>query len=136
MPKYRVIRTFHEGTDEAKGPGDIVELTEEQAGPFVATKRLAPLDGPTAFAQEVEQHKLLTGEPQEQTAPAATPTTFAQEVEKHTLLPDELPAMTVKQLTALPEWEQVPEPKPTKKVEILAAIRAVRIADLSDEPEE
>jgi hypothetical protein len=124
MPKYRVIRTFNEGTDEVKGPGDIVELTEEQAGPFVQTKRLAPYTEPTAFAQEVGKHKLLTGEPEKE--PAADPGTFAQEVEKHKLLPDELPGLTVKQLTTLPEWEQVPEPKPTKKPEILAAIRAVR----------
>jgi hypothetical protein len=124
MPKYRVIRTFHEGTDEAKGPGDIIELTEEQAGPFVQTKRLAPYTEPSAFAREVGKHKLLTGESKKE--PTPDPSTFAQEVEKHKLLPDELPALTVKQLTALPEWEQVPEPKPTKKAEILAAIRAVR----------
>jgi hypothetical protein len=124
MPKYRVITTFHEGTDEAKGPGEIVELTEEQAGPFVRSKRLAPYTEPGGFAQEVAKHKLLPDEPQKE--PAPEPSSFAQEVEKHRLLPDELPGLTVKQLTALPEWEQVPEPKPTKKTDILAAIRAVR----------
>ena len=99
MPKYQVITTFNEGTDQAKGPGEIVELTEEQAGPFVKTKRLALYTKPGAFAQEVEKHKLL---------------------------PDELPGLTVKQLTALPDWDLVPEPKPTKKTDIIAAIRAAR----------
>jgi hypothetical protein len=124
MPKYRVIRTFDEGTDEAKGPGEIIELTEEQAGPFVKTKRLAPYAEPKAFAREVGKQKLLPDEPEKE--PAPEPNDFAQEVEKHKLLPDDLPGLTVKQLTALPEWEQVPEPKPTKKAEIIAAIRKVR----------
>ena len=126
MPKYRVITTFHEGTDEAKGPGEIIELTEEQAGPFVSSKpqRLAPYSEPKTFAREVEKHKLLPDEPKE--PPAPEPSAFAPEVEKHKLLPDELPGLTVKQLTALPEWEQVPEPKPTRKTDILAAVRKVR----------
>jgi hypothetical protein len=126
MPKYRVITTFHEGTDEAKGPGEIIELTEEQAAPFVQTKRLAPYSEPGGFAQEVKKHKLLPDEPKEQPALTPEPSAFAQEVEKHKLLPDELPALSIKQLTALPEWAQVPEPKPTKKADIMAAIRAVR----------
>jgi hypothetical protein len=124
MPKYQVIKTFNEGTDEVKGPGEIIELTEEQAGPFVKSKRLALYAEPKAFAREVEKHKLLPPEPKPQPVPEPSP--FAQEVEKHKLLPDELPGLTVKQLTALPEWEQVPEPKPTKKTDIMAAIRAVR----------
>jgi len=124
MPKYQVITTFHEGTDEAKGPGEIVELTEEQADPFVKTKRLAPHTEPGGFAKEVEKHKLLPDETKKQPAPESS--AFSQEVEKHKLLPDELPGLTVKQLTALPEWEQVPEPKPTRKTDIIAAIRAVR----------
>jgi len=124
MPKYQVISTFNEGTDEAKKPGEIIELTEEQAGPFVQTKRLAPYSEPGGFKQKVEKHKLLPDEPKEPSA--SEPNAFAQEVEKHKLLPDELPGLTVKQLTALPEWEQIPEPKPTKKPDIIAAIRAVR----------
>lgn len=124
MPKYQVITTFNEGTDQAKGPGEIIELTEEQAGPFVKTKRLAPYIKPGGFAREVGKHKLLSDEPP--TSPAPEPTGFAQEVEKHKLLPDELPGLTVKQLTALPDWDLVPEPKPTKKTDIIAAIRAAR----------
>lgn len=124
MPKYKVITTFNEGTDEAKSRGEIIELTEEQAAPFVKTKRLAPYTEPTTFAEEVGKHKLLPDEPKD--PPATAPTAFAQEVEKHKLLPDDLPGLTVKQLTALPEWKQVPDPKPTKKADVIAAIRAVR----------
>lgn len=124
MPKYRVIRTFGEGTDEAKGPGEIIELTEEQAGPFVESKRLAPYSEPKPFAREVKKHKLLPDEPKEQPTPESN--AFVQELEKHKLLPDELPGLTVKQLTALPEWEHVPEPKPTRKADMIAAIRKVR----------
>lgn len=124
MPKYRVIRTFEEGTDEAKGPGEIIELTEEQAGPFVQSKRLAPYTESSGFAQEVKKHTLLPDEPKEESTPEAS--AFAQELEKHKLLPDELPGLTVKQLTTLPEWEQVPEPRPTRKADMIAAIRKVR----------
>lgn len=123
MPKYQVLKIFERGTDQEKKPGEIIELTEEQAGPFIG-KWLAPYQEPKTFAQEVKKHRLLPDEPEEQ--PAPEPSAFAQEVEKHKLLPDDLPTMTVKQLTALPEWASVPEPKPTRKADIITAIRAVR----------
>ena len=41
-------------------------------------------------------------------------------------------AMTVKDLKALKVWEQIPDPKPTRKAEIIKAIEDA----LSSEPEE
>ena len=124
MPRYVVVnRPFEQGTDEEKAPGELVTLTEEQAEPFVKTKRLAPYSEPKT-ARKVEGHELPPDKPKAQ--PAPEPSAFAQEVEKHKLLPDDLPGLTIKRLTALPEWEQVPDPKPTGKAKILAAIRAVR----------
>jgi hypothetical protein len=130
--KYVIKAGFrhNQGTPEEVGPGGIVELTEEQAAAF--KDKLAPYHG------ESEEGDWQTNEDADAFLENLTP--FQREVLKHRLLADEskaqaeqkaaddLPGKSIKQLTALPEWAQVPEPKPTKKADILAAIRAVRAA--------
>lgn len=107
MPKYRVKpgRVFSvPGMDDYTPSGGVVELTTDQASGFMDL--LVPLKrSEEAAIDEVKATiPVLAG--------------YA-----------ELESMTVAELKALTEWAAVPEPKPTRKAEIVESILKVREAD-------
>lgn len=116
--KYKVRKgfVFELGTPDEKHAGEIVELTEAQAAGFPDS--LIPINAPRNMRETV------------QAKPEKTP--FEQAVlDEGGLLPDdeegsELDKLTVSELKQLPEWESVPDPKPTRKADIIAAIVEVR----------
>ena len=116
--KYKVRKNhrFFQDTSYEKGPGEIVELTLEQASGFPDV--LIPINAPRTMREAV------------MAKPEKTP--FEEAVlAEGALLPDdeegnELDELTVTELKQLPEWNLVPDPKPAKKAGIIAAIMEVR----------
>lgn len=97
MPKYILKPGYkhNQGTDDEIEPGDVIEMTVEQASGFL------------------DKFELVAGEK----APKAEPKGKAS---------DDLDSLTVAELKALPEWDLIPEPRPTIKSKIVKALREAR----------
>jgi len=149
MPKYRVKADRSFGSFSEYGPGDIVELTSIQAASFLDKLELADRtvevvqSDPKAHLETMTLGQLMNL-PEWKNVPDPKPTekpavvaailrlrsgkSFKGEVKKGALVVDEdtLADMTVAEIKNLPEWKNVPDPKPTKKDDIIAAILEVR----------
>ena len=140
---YRVREGRRFGSFFEHGPGSIVQLTEEQAAGFpdILVLDVEPSE-PSADSEAdylaTLTVKQLTNFPEFEKLPAPKPTAKADiiagilsvrhssdvQVDFNNDLV--LESMTVAELQALPEWNAVDDPKPTRKADILAAIRDVR----------
>ena len=116
--KYKVRKgfAFRQATPDEKKAGEVVELTEAQAAGF--SDVLIPINAPRTMREAV------------MAKPEKTPFEEAVLAEGG-LLPDdeegnELDELTVTELKKLPEWDLLPDPKPAKKADIIAAILEVR----------
>lgn len=127
--KYRVKpgREFGQGSDQYARAGDIVELTLTEAQGFCyhenpAFDTFEPVGNTPRTLQSTSLRGQVEAKPDK--------TDFEKEVLKESVfdMDDEafpFDSMTIAQLKALPEWNAVPDPKPTRKADILAAIKEI-----------
>lgn len=97
---------FGKGTDEETHEGETVTLTKEAAAPLSDVLELYQFDEPVPSGP----------------ADVTEPDSEGQPPEEEEL---DLSSLTVARLKELPAWESVPEPKPTRKADIIKAIQEV-----------